>query len=109
MKEKTCNLITSKSKNVKEYWKLLKQAAYITNKCSIDAKRFAEYFQSVSASDDRFYQPDEDIIYFNERYVQGEFQVMFEQLNLPISYEEIKRGVGQLRNGASAGPDLFFE
>ena len=33
---------------------------------------------------------------------------MFEQLNLPISYEEIKRGVGQLRNGASAGPDLFL-
>ena len=77
MKEKTCNLITSKSKNVKEYWKLLKQAAHITNKCSIDAKRFAEYFQSVSASDDRYYQPDEDIIFFNERYVQGEFQVMF--------------------------------
>ena len=33
---------------------------------------------------------------------------MFEQLNLPISYEEIKRGVGQLRNGASVGPDLFL-
>ena len=38
MKEKTCNLIISKSKNVKEYWKLFKQAAHITNKCSIDAK-----------------------------------------------------------------------
>ena len=69
-------------------------------------KSFAEYFQSVSASGDRFYQPDKDIIYFNERYVQKEFHVMFEQINLPISYEEIKRGVGQLRDGASAGPDF---
>ena len=33
---------------------------------------------------------------------------MFEELNLPISFEEIKKGVSQLRNGASAGPDLFL-
>ena len=40
--------------------------------------------------------------------MQGELQVMFEELNLPISLEEIKKGVRQLRNGASAGPDLFL-
>ena len=33
---------------------------------------------------------------------------MFEGLNLSISLEEIKDGVRQLRNGASAGPDLFL-
>lgn len=33
---------------------------------------------------------------------------MFEELNLSISFEEIKKGVSQLRNGASAGPDLFL-
>ena len=33
---------------------------------------------------------------------------MFEELNVPISMEEIKKGVRQLRNGASAGPDLFL-
>ena len=38
----------------------------------------------------------------------GELQVMFEELNLSISLEEIKDGVRQLRNGASAGPDLFL-
>ena len=108
VKEKTAKLIVSKSKNVKEYWRLLKQAANIKTKCSVDAKRFAEYFQAVNDPNDIFYQPDEDVLYFNERYAQGEIQVMFEELNLPISFEEIKKGVSQLRNGASAGPDLFL-
>ena len=108
MKQKTCKLLVSKSKNVKEYWKLLKQSANLNNKCSIDAKKFSKYFQSISDPNDRFYQPDEDILYFNERYMQGELQVMFEELNLLISLEEIKKGVRELQNGASAGPDLFL-
>ncbi|MCG8076813.1 MAG: hypothetical protein JAY75_11295 [Candidatus Thiodiazotropha taylori] len=33
---------------------------------------------------------------------------MFEELNIPISEAEIKKGVNQLRNGTSAGPDLFL-
>ena len=33
---------------------------------------------------------------------------MFEELNVPISLEEIKKGVSQLRNGASSGPDLIL-
>ena len=101
-------MIISKSQNAKEYWKLLNQAANLKTKCSIDAKRFSEYFKAISDPNDRFYQPDEDILYFNERYAQGELQVMFEELNLPISIGEIKKGISQLRNGASAGPDLLL-
>ena len=52
MKEKTCKLLVSKSKNVKEYWKLLKQASNLNNKCSINAKRFSEYFQAISDPND---------------------------------------------------------
>ena len=33
---------------------------------------------------------------------------MFEELDIPISFEEIQKGVSQLRNGSSAGPDLFL-
>ena len=108
MKEKTCKLLVSKSKNVKEYWKLLKQTANLNNKCSINAKRFSEYLQAISDPNNRFFQPDEDILCFNERYVQGELQVMFEEINLSMSLEEIKDGVRQPLNGASAGPDLFL-
>ena len=97
-KAKTDQLIISKSQNAKEYWKLLKQAANLKTKCSIDAKRFSEYFKAISDPNDRFYQPDEDILYFNDRYAQGEFQVMFEELDLPISIGEIKKGISQLVN-----------
>ena len=35
-------------------------------------------------------------------------QIMFEDLNVPISVEEIRKGLKQLKNGASAGPDLML-
>ena len=54
-----------------------------------------------------FYQADKEPIYFNERYINGDYQVMLEELNVEISYLEIKKALKQLRNGASAGPDLF--
>ena len=57
---------------------------------------------------DSFYQADDDVIFFNERYVKGKFQIMFDELNLAISGDEIKMAIKQLRNGASAGPDLFL-
>ena len=71
-KEKTNKLIVVKHKNAKEYWKLLKQASNTSNKTSVSTKRFSEYFQAINNPNDRFYQPDEDILYFNERYVNGE-------------------------------------
>ena len=97
MKEKACKLLVSESKNVKEYWKLLKKSAKLNKKkCSIDANKFSEYFQAISDPNDRFYQADEAILYFNERYLQGELQVMFEELNVPISLEQMKKGVRQV-------------
>ena len=33
---------------------------------------------------------------------------MFEELNIPIAYSEVFLAVKQLKNGASAGPDLLF-
>ena len=49
-----------------------------------------------------FYQPDEDILYFNERYVNGELQIMFDELNMPISSREIEVAVNQLTMQAQA-------
>ena len=107
-REKTNNLISLKYKNAKQYWKLLKQAANLNDKHTISSEQFAEYFKAVNDPNDRFYQADEDIIQFNERYNLGELQVIFDELNLAISTNEIKVAIKQLRNGASAGPDLFL-
>ena len=75
-KSKTEKLITPKRSNVKEYWRLLKKAANIGNGSTVSGLRFAEYFQSINNHSDHFYQADEDIIFFNERYLNGEIQIM---------------------------------
>ena len=41
--------------------------------------------------------------------MQGELQVMFEELNLSISLEEIKDGVRQLRNGCKCRSRSFLK
>ena len=83
---------------------MLKHAANIDTKSNIKSDTFSEYFQSIN----RFYQADEDVLFFNERYVNDEFQKLFEELNIPLSYSEILLAVKQLKNEASAGPDLLL-
>ena len=46
--------------------------------------------------------------HFNEQYLRGEIQVMFEELNVPITVEEVRKGLKHLKYGASAGPDLIL-
>ena len=71
--------ISSKYDNAKAYWRLLKHAANQNVKHSISAKQFADYFKAINDPDGRFFQVDEDILYFNERYFRGEFQIMFDE------------------------------
>ena len=107
-KLKTEKLIVSRKSNVKEYWRMLKRAANVGTKSTISSDSFSKYFQSINNPNDRFYQADEDILFFNERYVNSEFQIMFEELNIPIAYSEVLLAVKQLKNGAGAGPDLLL-
>ena len=85
MKQKTCKLLVSKSKNVKEYWKLLKQSANLNDKCSIDAKKFSEYFQSISDPNDRFYISTKDICREN-------FKKCLKNLIYQFRWKKLKRG-----------------
>ena len=87
---------------------MLKQAANIKNKNSISTDTFSEYVKSINDPNDRFYQADEDVLFFYEQYLRGEMQIMFEILNVPISVEEIRKGLKQLKNGSSAGPGLLL-
>ena len=107
-KSKTEKLIVSKYSNVKEYWRMLKQTAKIETNSKISPQTFSRYFQAINNPTDKFYQADEDILFFNERYLKGELQIMFDELNVEISLLEIKTAVKQLKNGKSAGPDLLL-
>ena len=55
-----------------------------------------------------FFSPDEDILYFNERYENNEFGIMFDELNIRISQEEVIKSIKQLKANKSGGPDKLI-
>ena len=107
-KSKTEKLISTKCENAKAYWRLLKQAANKNMKHSISSKQFADLFKAINDPGNRFFQIDEDVLFFNEQYLRWEFQIMFDELNNEILRTELLTAINQLRNGASPGPDLLL-
>ena len=45
---------------------------------------------------------------FNERYLNGELQVLFDQLNFEISYREIYKACKELSINKTGGPDFVL-
>ena len=107
-KRKTQYLLDNKYKNAKEYWKLLKNAQKHPESRSLSAQKFGDYFKAINDPNTAFYQADEDVIFFNERYFQSEVQIMFSELDEEISIEEIKTAIKQLKNNKSGGPDRLL-
>lgn len=106
-KKKTARFENAKFKNAKLYWNLLKESAGMKS-ANIPLSSFEQYFKAVNNPQDPFYSPDEDILYFNERYENDEFNIIFEELNLNISLEEVSKAVNQLKTGKSGGPDKII-
>ena len=105
--EKTSRFVNAKYKDARLYWNLLKETAGIKN-TSVPLSSFEQYFRAVNNPADRFYNPDEDVIYFNERYENNEFSIMCAELNLPLALQEILKAISQLRTNKSAGPDKLL-
>ena len=107
-RQKSMKLINAKFKNAKEYWKLLKESISQPMPKSLSANDFDNYFKSINNPEDPFFQPDHDILYFNERFLNSDIQLMFDELNDTITMEEIMKAIRQLKNGRSGGPDKFL-
>ena len=101
----TKKLLEARINNAREYWKLLKGITCKQSDGSVSANTFAQYFKAINNPESVFYQADDDIIDFNEKYIKGEINIMFEELNVPISYLEVLNSIKQLRNNSSPGPD----
>ena len=67
---------------------MLKQVCGVKTN-TINLSTFEHYFESINSPSDPFFNPDEDILYFNERFVRNEFQVMLSELDSEISKEDI--------------------
>ena len=80
-KERTSRFMNAKYKNAKLYWNLLKECAGLKT-TDVSLSSFEQYFKAVNNQSDPFYSPDEDVIYFNERYENNEFAIKFEELNV---------------------------
>lgn len=103
----TKKLVDSRFKNAKMYWDMLKQCAGVKHS-NVSLSTFEKYFKSVNNPDSPFFNVDEDIVYFNERYEQNEFSIMFDELNLPIINIEIFQAIKELKTNKSGGPDLYL-
>ena len=107
-KLKTQKLEKARYKNAKNYWKLLKNLCGSNASKKLTSQHFVDYFKAINNPDSRFFQADEDVLIYNERYVKGELEVMFQELDAEISLNEIRKGVQSLKCGKSCGPDLFL-
>ena len=87
---------------------MLKKCYTHTNNSNLNSSQFYAYLKSINNPDSAFFQADEDVLIFNERYLNGELQVMFDELNIEISCSEILKACKQLRTGKSGGPDFLL-
>ena len=106
--QKSIKLLNARYKNAKEYWKLLKESVTRQTSKHPSANDFDEYFKAINNPDSHFFQPDDDILYFNERFLNSEIQIMFDELNCTITVQEINKAIKNLKNGRSGGPDRFL-
>ena len=106
-KLQTSKLQDARFKNAKIYWNMLKQSAHV-KQTNLNLNEFEQYFKCVNNPEDPFFTPDEDILYFVERYEKNEFDIMFAELNLPFEQCEIIKAIKQLNTNKSAGPDMLL-
>ena len=108
LKKKTDKLINTRYKDAKEYWKLLKQSQQNKPSKVLSADIFGRYFKAINDPQSPFYQADEDIIQFNERFLNSEAQVMFGELDVEITQIEILKAIKELKTSRSGGPDKLL-
>ena len=86
---------------------MLKQSSGIKSE-NISINMFEAYFRSVNNPKSKFFTPDDDVLDFIERYENNEINIMFSELNVPITQNELFTAIKQLNTGKSAGPDMHI-
>ena len=102
-----CTLKMRDLKNAKLYWNFFKESAGV-KPSYIPLTVFEQYFKAINNPVDPFYSLYEDILNFNERHENNEFEIIFEELNFSFTLYEILNAIGQLKANKSSGPDMLI-
>jgi len=62
---KTQKLVNARFKNTKLFWSMLKEATSNKGPKDITLDMYTNYFKAINNPESRFFQADEDILYFN--------------------------------------------
>ena len=101
-KEQASRFINAKFKRARQYCYMLKESVGM-KPANINLSSFEQYFKAVNNPTDPFYTAD--VLFFNERNENVEFKIMFEELNIKFSNEEIHKTNNQLKPNKSGDPD----
>ena len=104
----TSKLLDARVKNVKLYWRMLNKSRSKRSKCPIDISELYNHFLRLSDPEDDFYTADADIIAEIAGIIDEDLNIMFEELNAPITSDEIVHAIKQLKCGKSGGDDLLL-
>ena len=87
----------TKLNNAKEYWKLLKESVTQSKPKNLSADHFDDYCKAINNPIDPFFQPDDDIVYFNAHFLKSEMEIIFGELNTIITETEIRKAIKLLK------------
>ena len=107
-KSRTRAILEARHENTREFWKLLRSnRPKCSSVASLTGDDFFEYFRKLGNPEDVTYIADDDVYEYVRLYDDGVLEDMYEELNNPITCDEVSKGVKQLKAGKSAGPDLL--
>ena len=69
---------------------------------------FGKYFKTLGNPDDVVYMADDDVYEYLRSYIDGNVEVLYEELNYSITTEETINAIKGLKYGKSAGQDLLI-
>lgn len=89
---KTDKLVQARTNNAQEYW--LRGKTHV-KKPNVSNGELYRFFKNVNSPEDPFYTADEDVVNYVNQFQQGELQVMFNELDVEFSVDEIVKAVKQ--------------
>ena len=107
-REQTRKLLEARVNNIRLYWRMLSNSSSHKNVYMIGNNEFKDYFMKLSDPGDEFFSSDASIKEELERFLTDDIESAFEELNMPITSDELKKSISQLKQGKSSGSDLLL-